>query len=128
MSEAGSLSERHGCCYLGCGRSSEAVWPGGRIKYGTVLGLAQDREDVAERKKGKSLFDATAGHPYVTASEVQTSRARRRKRRGCYRTDKSRRGEKNKAQGRSAVLVLVVVLRTAALLARDLTRLTLCHC
>lgn len=75
---------------------------GARIKYGTVLGLAQDREDVAERKKRKSLFDATAGHPYVTASEVQTSRTRRRRKmRGCwYCTDKSRRGEKNKAQGR----------------------------
>lgn len=75
----------------------QAVWPGRRIKSMAQCWVG------AHKREGKSLFDATAGHPYVTASEVQTSRARRRKKgrgNGYYSTDKSRRGEKNKAQGR----------------------------
>lgn len=70
MSEAGSLSERQAGCYLGCGRSSERSQSGRgeELKVWHSAGSGHKRE-------GKSLFDATAGHSYVTASEVQTSRA-----------------------------------------------------
>lgn len=63
----------------------QAVWPGRRIKSMAQCWVG------AHKREGKSLFDATAGHPYVTASEVQTSRARRRKKgrgNGYYSTDK----------------------------------------
>lgn len=74
MSEAGSLSEARLLLSRACEEQARQFWPGQRVKYGTVLGQTQDREEVAEKEK--SLFCATAGHLYVTASEVQTGSAK----------------------------------------------------
>lgn len=74
----------------------------------------------------KSLFGATAGHLDVTASEVQTGSGEEEEE--DERLVLTSRGDARKTKAEVGQPVLVLVLRTACLLVRDLTRPALCHC
>lgn len=100
---------------------------GGRISTGTVLGSGtQDGEEVAEGEEKVYFMPRLA---IRTSPPVRCRQVERGGGRGEDATVLASRGEARKTKpkaGRQPVLVLVVVLRTAAVLARDLTRLTLC--